>query len=284
MDEQTYVFNAGDADFQERVLIRSQEVPVLLDCWATWCGPCKTIGPILESLAKEYEGRFELVKVDIDKAPQVAMALRIQSVPTVYLFKGGRPVDGFQGAQPESAIRALVERHVEAPEVPPIELARRALERGDTDAAAGNFRTVLEDDADNGEALIGMARLALGHGDEGAAVGWLDKITEANPMYSNAEKLRGVLNFSIDAGDLKTLLTAIEHDPKDVDAWYKLGATYAVAGEMSDALNSFLEVVKQDRSFRDDGGRKAMLSLFEAVGMDDPLVITHRKRLAAYLF
>ena len=284
MDEQTYVYNAGDADFQERVLLRSQEVPVLLDCWATWCGPCKTIGPILETLAKEYEGRFELVKVDIDKAPQVAMALRVQSVTTVYLFKGGRPVDGFQGAQPESTIRALVERHVEAPEIAPIELAKRALARGDTDAAAGAFRTVLEGDSEDGEALLGMARLALGHGDEGAALGWLDKITEGNPMYSNAEKLRGVLNFSSDAGDLTALVSATNTDPKNVDAWYRLGATYAVAGEMNAAFDSFLEVVKHDRSFRDDGGRKAMLSLFEAVGMDDPLVITHRKRLAAYLF
>ena len=284
MDQTTHVYEAGDADFQERVLLRSQEVPVLLDCWATWCGPCKTIGPILESLAKEYEGRFELVKVDIDKAPQVAMALRVQSVPTVYLFKGGRPIDGFQGAQPESAIRALIERHVEAPEVPPIELARRAVKRGDTDAAANAFKVVLDGDSTHGEALLGMARLALSQGDEGAALGWLDRVTSDNPMHSNAEKLRGVIAFSADAGDLDSLLEQTQNNPDDVESWYRLGATYAVNGEMDEALRAFLEVVKRDRDYRDDGGRKAMLSLFEAVGMDDPLVITHRKRLAAYLF
>ena len=284
MDQTTHVYEAGDADFQERVLLRSQEVPVLLDCWATWCGPCKTIGPILESLAKEYEGRFELVKVDIDKAPQVAMALRVQSVPTVYLFKGGRPIDGFQGAQPESAIRALVERHVEAPEVPPIELARRAVKRGDTDAAANAFKVVLDGDSTHGEALLGMARLALSQGDEGAALGWLDRVTSDNPMHSNAEKLRGVIAFSADAGDLNSLLEQTQNSPDDVESWYRLGATYAVNGEMDEALRAFLEVVKRDRDYHDDGGRKAMLSLFEAVGMDDPLVITHRKRLAAYLF
>ena len=284
MDQTTHVYEAGDADFQERVLLRSQEVPVLLDCWATWCGPCKTIGPILESLAKEYEGRFELVKVDIDKAPQVAMALRVQSVPTVYLFKGGRPIDGFQGAQPESAIRALIERHVEAPEVPPIELARRAVKRGDTDAAANAFKVVLDGDSTHGEALLGMARLALSQGDEGAALGWLDRVTSDNPMHSNAEKLRGVIAFSADAGDLNSLLEQTQNNPDDVESWYRLGATYAVNGEMDEALRAFLEVVKRDRDYRDDGGRKAMLSLFEAVGMDDPLVITHRKRLAAYLF
>ena len=284
MDQTTHVYDAGDADFQERVLQRSQEVPVLLDCWATWCGPCKTIGPILESLAKEYEGRFELVKVDIDKAPQVAMALRVQSVPTVYLFKGGRPIDGFQGAQPESAIRALVERHVEAPEVPPIELARRAVKRGDTDAAANAFKVVLDGDSNHGEALLGMARIALSQGDEGAALGWLDRVTSDNPMHSNAEKLRGVIAFSADTGDLNSLLEQTQNNPDDVESWYRLGATYAVNGEMDEALSAFLEVVKRDRDYRDDGGRKAMLSLFEAVGMDDPLVITHRKRLAAYLF
>ncbi|MGC6416992.1 MAG: thioredoxin [Bradymonadia bacterium] len=284
METLKFVTDASDADFQEKVLLRSQEVPVLLDCWATWCGPCKTIGPILEGLAAEYEGRFELVKVDIDRAPQIAMALRIQSVPTVYLFKGGQPVDGFQGAQPESAIRALLDKHIPAVEASPFDIAQQAMAEGNSELAAQQFRVVLETEPDNGDALIAMAKLALGQGDESAAGGWLDRVAADNPARGRADKLRSVIGFSKDCGELGSLRQIVAADATNVEAWYQLGATLAVAGETENAMDAFLEVVKRDRSFRDDGGRLALIALFEAVGMDDELVVKYRRRLAAFLF
>jgi len=284
MEPKKFVADASDTDFQDKVLLRSQEVPVLLDCWATWCQPCKTIGPILEKLAVEYDGRFELVKVDVDKCPQVATGLRIQSVPTLYLFKDGRPVDGAQGAQSEAGIRALLDRHVAPPEFDPLEAARNAAAVGDSEAAAQLYRGILEDDADDGDALLGMARLALSQTDTSAAQGWLDKITVENPAFSSAEKLRGVIGFANDVGNLAELQAAVEADGRNVEAWYQLGATLALENRFDEAFEAFLKVVITDREYREDAGRKALLSLFEVIGMDEPVVIATRRRLAALLF
>jgi putative thioredoxin len=284
METKPFVSTATDADFQEKVILKSQEVPVLLDCWAQWCEPCKTIGPILESLAAEYEGRFELVKVDIDACPQIAMGLRIQSVPTIYILKDGRPVDGFQGAQPESAIRALLDRHVEAPAFDPLKAAQNAAATGDTDGAARLYRSLLETEPEHGEALLGMARLALSQADTGAAQGWLDQITADNAMFASAEKLRGVIGFSSDIGELAALQDAVARDPRDVASWYSLGATCALENRFEDAFEAFLKVVMIDREFRDDAGRKALISLFEVLGSEDPQVMTTRRRLASILF
>jgi putative thioredoxin len=284
MEARTFVSDASDLDFQEKVLLRSQEVPILLDCWAAWCEPCKTIGPILEKLAREYEGRFELVKVDVDACQQIATGLRIQSVPTLYLFKDGQPVDGAQGAQSEAAIRALLDRHVAPPAFDPLVAARTAVTAGDTDTAAQLYRGLLEEDAEHGDALLGMARLALSQTDASAAQGWLDKITTENEAFDSAQKLRGVVGFSNDAGDLIDLQSAVDADPSNVEAFYGLGATLALANRFDEAFEAFLKVVMIDREYREDAGRKALLSIFEVVGMDDPLVVATRRRLAALLF
>ena len=162
METKPFVSDATDADFQEKVLKRSLEVPVLLDCWAPWCGPCKTLGPILESLAAQYEGRFELVKVDVDQCQQVAMALRVQTVPTVFLIKDGRPVDGFQGAQSESAIKAMLDRHVAPPDFDPYQAADAAHAAGELEAAAGLYRQLLaENEKDGRPSLEWLDSLSL---------------------------------------------------------------------------------------------------------------------------
>lgn len=284
METPTYVIEGTQDNFQQTVVQRSLEVPVLLDCWSPQCEPCKTLTPILEKLAAEYAGRFELVKVNVDVHRQVAMALGVRSVPTVYLIKGGQPVDGFAGAQPEANIRQLLDRHVAPPAYDPLDAAKEAMAEGDLPQAAAHFRALLDDQPDHGEALLGMARVALTEAGPEAAEAWLDQIKEENSAYVQATRLRGVIAFSGDAGDVDALRNAVETNPKDVESWYQLGASLAVASAFEPALNAFLEVVKLDREFREDAGRKALLSLFDLLGAEDPAVIAARRQLACLLF
>ncbi|MCB9544242.1 MAG: thioredoxin [Myxococcales bacterium] len=282
--QSAYVTDATDVDFQQKVLLRSREVPVLVDFWAPWCGPCKTLSPTLEKLAAEYAGAFELVKINVDESPQVSAAFQLQSIPTVYLVKDGRPLDGFQGGLTEPQVRKFLDRHVERPAADPMETAAAAMAAGRYDAAAAAYREVLGDDPENGEALVGLARVALAHGDLGAAQGWLDRVDEGNPSYDAAQRLRGMLGFAEDAGDPAALQKRVAADPKDVAAWYGLGATWALQNRFDDAFTAFLEVVARDREYREDAGRKALLSLFDLVGATDPRVVKARRRLASLLF
>lgn len=284
MNTLPHVTDANETDFQQKVLLKSREVPVLVDFWAPWCQPCKTMGPILEKLAAEYEGRFELVKIDIDQSPQVASAFRVQSVPTVYLIKDGQPVDGFSGAQTETAIRQILDRHLPAAVSDPMVVAEEALSEGRYENAARGFRAVLEQQPQSGEALIGMARVAMGMGDTGAMSGWLDQIPSEDPAHAKGTRLRGLIGFAADAGESDALEAAVTADPTATKAWYALGATYALGSRFEMAFGAFLKVVELDREFREDGGRKALLALFDLIGAEDTMVIQARRRLGSLLF
>jgi putative thioredoxin len=163
-------------------------------------------------------------------------------------------------------------------------MAETALDAGRLEDAARGFRAVLENQPENGDALIGMARVAMGMGDGGAMAGWLDKIAPESPVHSKAVRLRGLLAFSEDAGDINALQAAVTTNAKDADSWYRLGASYALANRFELAFGAFLEVVELDREYREDGGRKALLALFDLVGAEDEFVIKARRRLASLLF
>lgn len=280
-----FIFDvAGVPDFQEKVMRASMETPVLVDFWAPWCEPCKTLTPTLEKVVSDYDGAVLLAKVNVDDAQQIAMAFRIQSVPTVYLFFQGQPVDGFQGAQPESAIRQLLDRVVPPPKANPLEVGREAFAAGDMVTAEQAFTEVLADTPQSGEALLALARIALGRGASETAAGWLDRIPPEDPVHAQAERMRGVFKFAEDAGDLAALEAAVEATPGDVGSWYALGATRATRGDMEGACAAFLKVVTLDRAHREDGGRSALLAIFDLLGGDDPVVAKYRRRLAAMLF
>ena len=284
MDQQAYAFNVSEHDFQERVMLRSQQVPVLVDFWAEWCGPCKTLGPLLERLAEEFGGAFELAKVDVDANQQLAAMFRIQSIPTCFLFVGGQPVDGFQGAQTESAVRALLERAGIVADFDPLELATSALNAGDAAAAEQLYLEILADNPMDGPALLGLARAQLNLGRTDDATATLERIGPNEPEREAAERLKGVIGFSADAGDLAALLKLTEAEPRNPAGWYGLGATYATRGEFEAGYEAFLKVVTLDRGFREDAGRRALLSLFDLSDPEDPTVIAYRRRLASLLF
>lgn len=272
------------ADFQERVMRRSMEVPVLVDFWAVWCQPCKTLSPTLEKIVNEYKGALELAKVNVDQAKQLAAAFRIQSIPTVFLFVDGQPVDAFQGAQPEKAIRQFLEAHVKPADQDPLEVAREAMAAGDMELAEQAYQAVLSKDPRHGEALLGMARVCLGRGDTDVAASYIGAIPEEDPAWAQGQRLKGVFAFSAASGDLAALQAQVAADANDVEAWYCLGATRATRGEWEAACAAFMEVVKRDRALRDDGGRRALLAIFDLLGGEDPVVMTYRRRLTAYLF
>lgn len=279
-----YVFDVSEADFQQRVLLRSREVPVVVDFWAPWCQPCRVLTPVLEELAGEFEGRFELAKVNVDEAPQLATVLQIRSVPTVYAFLDGRPVDAFAGAQPKNAVRQFIERLVPPPEQDPLGMGEEALARGDVASAERAFQQVLTDKPDHGQALLGLARVALTRRDTKAAEAYLDRIKEEDPAHPQAERVRGALAFSEHAGDESDLRQRVAASPRDPEAWYRLGATLAVNGRLDEALEAFLKVVEVGRAWNEEAGRKALLTLFDLIGQGEPRVVAARRRLASLLF
>lgn len=279
-----HISDATEADVREKVVEQSMKLPVLVDFRSARSPDSIELSKTLEAIAAEYDGRFALVRVDIDRSPQVAMMFRIQAIPTVYLVEQGQPIDGFQGGLSESQVRQFLARHIQPPERDPLEAAAAAMAEGQFEQAANHYRAVLADKPDNGEAKLGLARVALAAGDPGAAGSWLDRIDEGDPAWDAAQRLRGMLGFGAYAGDPTALQARVAADPKDVEAWYALGATRALNGDYEGAFAAFLEVVGRDREYLEDGGRKALLSLFDLIGAADDRVVKARRRLASLLF
>lgn len=284
MADSPYIHDVVDQDFEAQVMRKSLEVPVLVDFWAEWCGPCKSLTPTLEKLVGEYKGRFHLAKVNVDIAQQVASIFRIQSIPTVLLFVGGQPVDGFMGAQPEKQIRELLDKHLPPAEDDPLERAQAAYADGDLRGAYEAYIDVVTDQPEHPEALLGLVRCAVGLGEPEAAQAWVEKIPEHLPERAQGERVLEFAKFADDAGDLAELTAKVEADRSDAAAWYSLGATHATRGDLEAACQAFLKVVANDRTYKDDAGRTALLSVFDLVGAEDPITQTYRRRLAALLF
>jgi putative thioredoxin len=289
---------AGDAEIikdgsvQTRdVLQASQSVPVLVDFWATWCGPCKQLTPVLEKVVRAAKGRVKLVKIDIDKNPELAQQLRIQSVPTVYAFVGGQPVTGFAGAQPESQIRALVERLIggaadEAGDAL-LEDAQDAAARGDTRTAGRLFRQLLEEDPAQPDAIGGLARCLIAE----------RKFAEARQLLDNAPKevvshiavsgARAALTLAEEAGvlgDPDQLLARLEAEPADHEARYQLATVQFLRGQVDSAMDHLVQIVKRDREWEDDKARRQLVKFFDALGPKDPATLKGRRMLSTVLF
>ena len=278
--------------FARDVIQESMRQPVLVDFWAPWCGPCKQLTPVLERVVKQAGGRVKLVKIDIDQNPELAQQLRIQSVPTVYAFLQGQPVTGFAGAQPESQIKALVEKLVGAPLGPAdtetqLAAAKEALDAGRLEEAGDLFGAVLEQEEANPEALGGLARVLLAGGQSAEAEALLEQVPANLASHAAISGAKAALELAKAAGTLgdpTALLARIEGNPDDHDARYELATSLFLRGQVESAIDHLCQIVKRDREWHDDGARKQLVKFFDALGPTHPQTIRGRRALSSVLF
>ncbi len=284
MSDLPHVFDATTETFEDTVLRTSLEVPVLVDFWATWCGPCKTLGPILEKLAGEYNGAFLLAKVDVDKEQQIAAAFQIRSVPTVFLVKGGQLVDGFPGALPEGQLREFLASHG----IQPAEATEAAVEEVplDPQAQVAALREAVAAEPDKDELKLDLVLALLKTGEAGEAERLLDALPANLATDDRAVKARARLGFAAalkDAPAPDALRAAVAADADDLRARHLLGVHALVAGESEAALEQFLEMLKRDRAFEDGLARKSLIDAFRVIE-DDALVSQYRRKMSSLLF
>ncbi|HEY5780652.1 MAG TPA: thioredoxin [Lysobacter sp.] len=284
-----HVFDATADNFETEVLQKSMQTPVLVDFWAEWCGPCKTLGPILEKLAGEYHGAFELAKVDVDKEQQLAGAFQVRSIPTVFLVKGGQLVDGFPGALPEGQLREFLTHHG-------IEPAEAVEAADDTTAEAAppldlhaevvRLRGEMAAQPDKDELKLDLALALLRTGAAHEAEQLLDALPANLATDERTQRARAHLGFATllkDAPPSEVLEAAIAGNPDDLRARHLLGVQRLVAGESEAGLEQFLEMLRRDRSYSDGLPRKALIDAFRIVE-DEDLVGRYRRRMASLLF
>ena len=274
-------FDVGDADFETAVIERSRQVPVLLDCWAPWCGPCRALKPLLEKLVAAYEGRFALAKLNSDENPQVAALLGLRSIPHVVLFKDGRPVDQFNGALPESQVRAFLDNHLQPPSEAD-QLRRRAQDAAPAEAQA-LLRQALALEPENPELLTDLAEL-LAAGPRADEARQLLAQVPAVLRGERQQALQARLDFAAlrPAGDPVALHQRIDADPKDFGARFELAALHAHDGDFGAAFETLLEVVLRDKAEQREQARARMVEWF-GLCPDAAVVDRARRRLAMYL-
>ncbi len=286
---------SSTAGFAQDVIEASMQTPVIVDFWAPWCGPCKQLGPLLEKTVKAARGAVRLVKIDIDQNQDLAAQMRVQSIPTVYAFFQGRPVDGFQGALPESQIKSFVDRLAGQaggaggpdPIEQAIEQAEAALEAGQAGAASALFGQVLQHEPDNGRALAGTIRCAMASGDRAGAKQMFDGLTDdlrGQPEFASVAAALELAEAAENAGEIPALMEQVAHDHGNHQARFDLAMALYAANKPEAAADELLEIIRRDRTWNDEGARKQLVKFFEAWGPTNPLTLQARRRLSSLLF
>src|SRR5690242_3887370 len=288
--------NSSTAAFMADVIDASNDQPVIVDFWAPWCGPCKTLGPQLEKAVKDARGAVRLVKINVDENQELAAQMRIQSIPAVYAFFQGRPVDGFVGAQPESALKQFIQRLSKlaggepgpSPIDEALEHAEGALKEGDHEAASAIFAQILEHEPDNVKALGGMARCCIAVGELDQAKKFLAQVPAAQANDPAIAGARAQLELAEagqkTAGQGQELRARVEANPKDFDARFALAQALFAGGDREGAVDQLLEIIRANRTWNEEAARKELVKYFEAMGPTDPLTLSARRRLSSLLF
>ncbi|MEM9291206.1 MAG: tetratricopeptide repeat protein [Acidobacteriota bacterium] len=289
------VFDATAASFQQSVVERSREVPVLVDFWAAWCGPCRTLGPILESLTAELDGAVELAKVDCDQEPDLAQGHRVQGIPDVRLYSGGQEVGRFVGLRSKEQIQDFLAEHGAgaplSPSAESLEQGQRLFAAGQLDEAMIALTAALESSEarspEASSAHLTLARLHLARHELTEAQQHLESIPASAEESEAAEHLGETLKLvkaGREEGTDQELTARLEADPSDLAARFALGASALARGEHEEALKLFLAVVEADRRWRDEAGRKAMVTVFHLIGVRHPMADAYRDRLRRLLY
>jgi putative thioredoxin len=283
-----HIKDGTDASFMADVIEASKTQPVIVDFWATWCGPCRTLTPTIEKVVNAAKGAVKLVKIDVDKNPGFAGQLRVQSIPTVYAFVDGRPVDAFQGALPESQVRAFVEKLAGAAEGGALDeiiaMGKESLEIGDLGGAAQAFAQALQIDPTSAKALGGMARVYLANGDpEGAAE--VVAMAPADAKDPDLDAARAALALAAEApSETAAFEQRLAADADDHEARLELAKALAGMGRLQDAADHLLTIIARDRAWNDDAARKQLLTVFEAAGPTSEVAKQGRRKLSSILF
>lgn len=287
--------DATEASFMADVVDASQEVPVIVDFWAPWCGPCKTLGPMLEEAVIAAKGAVKMVKINADEAQAIVGQMQIQSLPTVYAFHKGQPIDGFQGAVPQSEVKDFVDRVVKAGggEAPgetlsaAVEAAEEMLAEGAAADAAQTFAAILEEDPNNAAAYGGMVRaqIALDALDEAEAFlnGAPMEISKAPELEAAHAQLQ-LARQAADAGPVAELTTAVEANPKDPQARFDLAQALYANDDAEGAVTNLLELFRQDREWNEGAAKTQLFTIFEALKADDPIALNGRRKLSSMIF
>jgi len=287
--------DSDERSFARDVIEASMQVPVIVDFWATWCGPCKQLGPVLEKVVTAARGAVKLVKIDTDKNQMLAGQLRIQSIPTVYAFFQGRPVDGFQGALPESQVKAFVDRLVQmggggaGADVKALLEQAAAMAPEDPAGAADLYSQVLEVEPENPAAVAGILRVRIALGDVAGAREDYDSLPAEMKNKPELQAAKSAIELAEElggapTGDVEKLVAQVERDPADHQARFDLAQALFALGRGEAAAQQLLESIRRDRAWNDEAARKQLVKYFEAWGATHPLTLQTRRRLSSILF